>query len=574
MPVSLRSSETAVPLDEGTLSAVLGSFPGAAMRLDADGVILTANPAADELLGGDLAWLADVRHWLASASVAPGVRAVPVEAARGAMVIEWSAVPLADGSTLLLARDATLERQLRHTLTESRQRYKDLVEASSDFAWETGSDGRFVFVTPKGALGYGADALIGRHPRELCVDEWGDLPLPFDTRRPVDQSELWLKGADGSMSCVVASAVPLYSPSGRWLGARGVCRDITEQVMRSAELARVRNRERLLSHIVHTLRNQLDAGEALRVATAETARALGADGCRIYRMGLCGDGVEALEVMEDFCGEAPSELTSAALLPLLEQAAASDEPAGGSIGPFQLLASATEHQQALNGALVVWRADDAEPWDEEDRHLIAGVADHIGIAHAHLAYQERLRRLSERDGLTGLFNRRTFFERMGEQLERPDTGPSALLYVDLDNFKAVNDLHGHQQGDAVLKAIGTLLSGGVRPGDLPGRLGGDEFVLWVGRTDEDSARVVAERLLNGIAGLRHLSASPEKPLGLSIGIAVYHPGQGETVQDLTDRADTAMYAAKGRGKGNYAFAAPYEPPSSPVPTDEAAESAP
>lgn len=576
MPVSPRPSETAVPLDEGTLSAVVGSFPGAAMRLDANGAIVTANPAAEELLDGDPAWLDDVRHWLAAASVAPGVRAVPVDAARGAMVVEWSAVPLADGGVLLLARDATLERQLRHTLTESRQRYKDLVEASSDFAWETGSDGRFVFVTPKGALGYGADALIGRHPRELCVDEWGDLPLPFDTQRPVDQSELWLKGADGSMSCVVASAVPLYSPSGRWLGARGVCRDITDQVMRSAELARVRNRERLLSHIVHTLRNQLDAGQALRVATAETARALGADGCRVYRKGICGDGVEALEIMEDFCAETPPELTDAALMPLLEQAADSDEPAGGSIGPYRLLACATEHQQALNGALVVWRADDAEPWDDDDRHLIAGVADHIGIAHAHLAYQDRLRRLSERDGLTGLFNRRTFFERMGEQLERPDTGPSALLYVDLDNFKAVNDLHGHQQGDAVLKAIGTLLTGGVRPGDLPGRLGGDEFVLWVGRTDEDSARVVADRLLNGIAGLRHLSASPEKPLGLSIGIAVYHPGVGETVQELTDRADTAMYAAKGRGKGNYAFAPPYQPllSSSLVPTDEAAESAP
>ncbi|MCW2245992.1 diguanylate cyclase (GGDEF)-like protein/PAS domain S-box-containing protein [Azospirillum fermentarium] len=574
MPSSLLPAETAVPLDEGTLCAIVGSFPGAAMRLDAGGGIVAANPAAEELSGSDGAWLADVRHWLTSASVAPGVRAVPVEAARGAMVIEWSAVPLADGGALLLARDATLERQLRHTLTESRQRYKDLVEASSDFAWETGGDGRFVFVTPKGALGYGADALIGRHPRELCVEEWGDLPLPFDTQRPVDQSELWLKGADGSMSCVVASAVPLYSPSGRWLGARGVCRDITEQVMRSAELARVRNRERLLSHIVHTLRNQLDAGEALRVATAETARALGADGCRVYRGGGCGDGVAALEVMEDFCAATPPELAGAALMPLLEQAAVSDEPAAGAIGAYRLLACVTEHQQALNGALVVWRADDAEPWDDDDRHLIAGVADHIGIAHAHLAYQDRLRRLSERDGLTGLFNRRTFFERMGEQLERPDTGPSALLYVDLDNFKAVNDLHGHQQGDAVLKAIGTLLTGGVRPGDLPGRLGGDEFVLWVGRTDEDSARVVAERLLNGIAGLRHLSASPEKPLGLSIGIAVYHPGLGETVQELTDRADTAMYAAKGRGKGNYAFAGPYQPPSSPVPTDEAAESTP
>ncbi|MBP2313452.1 sensor domain-containing diguanylate cyclase [Azospirillum soli] len=546
---------SATSSDPATPPALVAAYPGPALRLAADQSVAEANAAAEELLTADPRWLSEVQAWLATSSVAPGLRSVPIEVERGLMIVEWAAVPLPDGGALLLGRDSTLERQLRQTLTESRQRYKDLVEVSSDFAWETGPDGRFVFVTPKGALGYGADALIGRAPRDLAIDEWGDLPLPFDTRRPVDQSELWLKCADGAPACVVASALPLHGPRGEWAGARGVCRDVTEQVLRSAELSRVRNREKLLAHIVHTLRDRLDAAEALTVAAVETARALGADGCRIYRAGDTG----ALLPAADFAAEIPAELEPEIFQPSLDTVAATEEPVALTLGGNRLLAARTEHRQAVNGAVLIWRGDDSDPWDDEDRLLLSGVADHIGIAHAHLAYQERLRRLSERDGLTGLFNRRTFFERMEETMGRPDTGPSALLYVDLDNFKAVNDLHGHQQGDAVLKAIGNLLTNGVRPGDLPGRLGGDEFVLWLGRTDEARAKVVAERLLNGMVNLRHLSASHEKPLGLSIGIAVHRPGRGETVQELTDRADSAMYDAKKHGKGHYAFAPDYVP---------------
>lgn len=528
---------------------LLAAFPGPAIRLDSAHAVAAANAAADELLCAGGRWLADIQGWLAMCSVAPGLRSLPVELPRGVMIVEWAATPLPDGEILLLGRDATLERQLRQTLIESRRRYKDLVEVSSDFAWETGSDGRFVFVTPKGALGYTSDALIGRNPKDLAVAEWGDLPLPFDSRRPVDQAELWLKRVDDLPACFVVSAVPLFGPQGEWMGARGVCRETTEQVLRSAELARVRNREKMLAHIVHTLRDQLDAQKALHVAAVETARALGADGCRIYRATETG----ALRPAADFAAEIPEELLSDLLRPVLEEIAGSEDPHELTLGANRLLAARTEHRQAVNGAVVIWRGDDSDPWDDEDRMLLSGVADHIGIAHAHLAYQERLRRLSERDGLTGLFNRRTFFERLDEVLGRPDTGPSALLYVDLDNFKAVNDLHGHQQGDAVLKAIGGLLTNGVRPGDLPGRLGGDEFVLWLGRTDEGQAVAVAERLLAGMAALRHLSASPDKPLGLSIGIAVHRVGR-ETVQELTDRADSAMYDAKKRGKGHYAVA--------------------
>lgn len=542
---TLRPQPDATHDTDAATAAVVDSYPGPAFRVTAERRLAEANAAARELIERDSRWLPLVAEWLESAPAAPGLRSVPIDMPRGMMVVEWAATPLPDGSVLLLGRDSTLERQLRQTLTESRQRYKDLVEASSDFAWETGPDGRFVFVTPRGALGYSADALIGRDPRELAIDEWDDLPLPFDTRRPVDQAELWLKTVEGDPACVVASALPLYGADGRWDGARGVCREVTDQVLRSAELARVRNREKLLAHIVHTLRDRLDAAQALDEATAETTRALGAEGCRIYRRE--GDG---LELAAGFGGDDVEALIPA----VLERAGADSQPVVVEGETIRVLASRTEYRQAVNGAVLVWRGTDSDHWDEEDRQLVTGVADHLGIAHAHLAYQERLRRLSERDGLTGLFNRRTFFERLEEALARPETGPSALLYVDLDNFKAVNDLHGHQAGDEVLRAIGKLLTTGVRPGDLPGRLGGDEFVLWVARTDADGATVVANRLLSGIRELGHLSASPEKPLGLSIGIAVHIPGRGETVKDLTDRADAAMYAAKAGGKGNYAIA--------------------
>ena len=543
-------------------------YPGPALRLDSALAVAEANAEAEDMMDSDPRWLPELRNWLSASSVAPGLRSVPVESLRGIMIVEWAGVPLPDGGFLLLGRDDTLERQLRHTLTESRRRYKDLVEVSSDFAWETGPDGTFVFVSHKGALGYPADALIGRDPRSLALEEAEDLPMPFDCRRAVDQTELWLKSADGTPACVVASALPLFGAQGDWIGARGVCRDVTEQVLRSNELARIRNRERLLGHIVHTLRDRLDAAEALAVAATETARALSADGCRIYRAeegaaGGNGGSRVVLSLVAEFGAKLPEVGTA-----LLDRIANNEGLVTDRLDDVQLIGERTEYRQAANGALLVWRAGDSEPWDEDDRHLMSGVADHIGIAHAHLAYQERLRRLSERDGLTGLFNRRTFFERLEESISRPDSGPSALLYVDLDNFKAVNDLHGHQQGDAVLRAIGTLLTTGVRPGDLPGRLGGDEFVLWLGRTDEAKARIVAERLLNGMRDLAHLSASPEKPLGLSIGIAVHSPGRGESVRELTDRADAAMYDAKKSGKGHFALAPAYraaaQPPSSDV----------
>lgn len=530
----------------GDLVAIVEGYPGPAIRVPRTGALLTANAAARFLFESQTPWWEQVAEWLRRRPRTSSSLSCVIETARGPSVIEWTAVSLPGGGHLLLGRDATLERRLRHTLTESRQRYRDLVEISSDFAWETGADGRFVFVSPGGALGYTTDSLIGLQARDLCMEAADGLPWPFETRLRVNHVELWLRTASGGAARVVASALPLFGPDSVWIGARGVCRDITDVRAREAELAGLRTRERVLAHIVRALRDEVEPAAALDITAAATARALGAQACRIYRTADDG-GFEPVSTFGpddavDIAAFADRVRDSEGPLAL---------PADGSNG--YLLAARACYRQAINGAVCVRRPADAPPFDAEETQLLAGVADQLGIAHAHIAYQDHLRHLSERDGLTGLLNRRTFLDRLTERLTENEGRTSALLYVDLDNFKAVNDLRGHQRGDAVLKGLAESFRNLVGPTDLVARMGGDEFVLWL-EADEAEALALADRLLSEGASWSRFSASADQPLGLSVGVALYRPGRGMTPQALIDRADAAMYGAKGQGKNARALA--------------------
>ncbi len=552
----------------GDVAAIIGGYPGAAILVSDHDEVLAANPLASALLAEDPKWWAALLRWRKAAFTGHSTpHSTPIDRPAGPTVHEWTAIALDRARLLILGRDATLERQLRSTLTESRQRYKDLVEISSDFAWETGTDGRFIFVSPRGALGMPADQLVGRHPRDLALSNDGDLPLPFDTRRPVDRAELWLRGTDGAPVYLQTSAKPLYDTNGIWTGARGVCQDLTAQALQNVELAKTRNRDRVLDHIAHTLRDQFDASKALEVAARETTRALSATGCAIHRIGSGGTASSTANSVTSGATLAASFglPLDGHLASLIRESVLSDTPLERRMGPLTILICRTRFRQAVNGTVSVWRPHGTTPWDDDARQLISGVADRIGSTHAQLAYQEHLRHLSERDSLTGLFNRRTFLERLDEMLGWRDFGTSALLFIDLDNFKAINDLRGHHQGDVVLREVSRLIGAGIRPGDLAGRMGGDEFVLWLARTGEHGAAAVARRLLTGIDALEALSASAEKPLGLSIGIAVHEPGEGEGVSALIERADIAMYQAKTRGKDNFCLAPPPQPAALPRP---------
>ena len=168
--------------------------------------------------------------------------------------------------------------------------------------------------------------------------------------------------------------------------------------------------------------------------------------------------------------------------------------------------------------------------------------------------EARVRHMALHDPLTGLPNRQLFVDRLAQALKHSRrTGlPMALLYVDLDRFKAMNDTHGHQFGDAVLREAAKRLTACVRESDTVARIGGDEFVVVLGDlSDPANAAAVA-------AKIREALLAPDLPEGLylagaSIGIAV-SPRDGRDQDSLLSAADRAMYVVKRRGGNGYSFA--------------------
>lgn len=162
--------------------------------------------------------------------------------------------------------------------------------------------------------------------------------------------------------------------------------------------------------------------------------------------------------------------------------------------------------------------------------------------------EERARHFAQHDSLTGLPNRLLMTSRLEAAVSR---GGCAVLFLDLDRFKLVNDLHGHQAGDRLLVAVSTRLRPVLRQGDTLARFGGDEFAILLASASADDAAKVARRVVTLLNepfqdnGLTHL-------IGVSVGIAL-HPADGLTGAALLRAADTAMYCAKKNGKANFAF---------------------
>jgi len=154
------------------------------------------------------------------------------------------------------------------------------------------------------------------------------------------------------------------------------------------------------------------------------------------------------------------------------------------------------------------------------------------------------------DGLTGLLNHRAFQTRLEEELARGARSgrPLALVMIDLDDFRAVNNTHGHQAGDAVLVAIAAAIRASIRTTDSAGRYGGDEFAALLPEADLAEALAVAERTCAAVAALVVEARGATISVGTSLGVAVA-PLHARTRAELIEAADAAAYAAKGAGKG-------------------------
>ncbi len=193
--------------------------------------------------------------------------------------------------------------------------------------------------------------------------------------------------------------------------------------------------------------------------------------------------------------------------------------------------------------------------DQEMRTTQAALAQARAELAGTQAEVTRVRHMALHDSLTGLPNRSHFRERLQWALSQAGpTPPWALMVLDLDGFKAINDTHGHATGDALLRIVGARLARAVRAEDMMSRLGGDEFgCLLAGWPERAHLDRLARKLFNAVSaplacGPLQLCVQP------SIGIALY-PGDGENADDLLAHADRAMVRAKRQRSGHAFFAA-------------------
>lgn len=182
----------------------------------------------------------------------------------------------------------------------------------------------------------------------------------------------------------------------------------------------------------------------------------------------------------------------------------------------------------------------------EVERIARALADSMSLALSNIALNEKLKTQSMRDPLTGLYNRRY----MEDALERAiaaaarDEASTSVVMIDLDNFKKLNDEHGHAKGDAVLRDVAAHLVGALRPSDTVSRYGGEELILILPNTGIDDAALKAEALR---AGLERLSDAHGLQVSASFGIAA-HPNSTSDPKQLIKAADEALYAAKHAGK--------------------------
>ncbi len=458
-------------------------------------------------------------------------------------------------SVLMFGKDTTVEQHLTKALVDSRQMFKDLVSCSTDFAWETDNKGRFKYVSPNGILGYTAYDLNDKSASNLIVGD--DGINPFDTLDTINDVEIWLQRNDGSFACVQVSASPVIDNNSTWQGARGVCRDITIMREREASLRRIQKNEHVLKKIISTIRDEIDPSKILHTTAFAALDGITAKHCYIVELSRDADAQPILDLKAEsgevtdlnifkelckitlaICGKSKDQLP----LTYLEE----------EVDGYRALVGLSRHHNKINGAIYILNEKNDKEWNKDEKSLFAGVTSHLGIALEQIKNYEKLQKLSSTDELTSLLNRRAFCEKTSRRLiiQKRHKQTCALLYIDLDNFKQVNDTYGHAKGDEVLRNLSTILENNTREEDFCSRLGGDEFAVWLEGVDENTAVVKAKNILDRIRELQKLAENEDAPLSLSIGIALSSPEAGLSLDTLMDNADKALYDVKKSGKSN------------------------
>lgn len=427
---------------------------------------------------------------------------------------------------------------------ETEARFRALTELTSDWIWEVDAAGRYTYASPqvRALLGYEPHEVLGKTPFDLMPPGEAEAVREiFEDHLSAGRAFACLENVnlrrDGSLVVLETSGVPVLAPDGTVQGYRGIDRDITRRKM--AERALRASEERLalaLAASQHGLWDRrLDTGEVYYSPQWMTMLGYGShelpqDHAMFMRL-IHPDDLPRVE-------EALSAMVRTSSSPEASQSDYALE--------FRMRTKDGGWKWILSRGDVVERDGGGAPL------RVSGT--HEDVTDRKSAELE-LRRQATHDALTGLANRAHFEARVTGALAAPATaGGRVVLFVDLDNFKEINDELGHAAGDELLIAAAARVAAATRGSDSVARLGGDEFaVLLTSVRDEDAAMAVAERIVASLAV--PIAIGDERVVApASVGVAIARPG--DSAADLIRHADVAMYRAKAEGRGRAVMYAP------------------
>ncbi|MBI2318968.1 MAG: diguanylate cyclase, partial [Betaproteobacteria bacterium] len=423
-------------------------------------------------------------------------------------------------------------------LRQSEERFRRLTMLTSDTYWEQDEQFRFTSFTGTGKEWIDAvrSNAIGKRRWEMnylnmSPTDWQAHIAACEAHLPYYELKLCMFEG-GRKLWISVSGEPVFEQSGAFKGYRGVGKDITDRVLAEEELRRSEERFRSLTGLMSDGYWEIDEE---------------------FRFTFLSAGIEnARFESQELLGKRPWE--SEAMYAGPEQWSALREDLRAH-RPFQ--------------EFVFTRASGGN----EARHFSISGLPIFDAAGAFCGYhglarditekfrtQEHVQYLAYHDELTGLRSRSFFVEALARAIEQARRAGRrlALVFIDLDDFKQVNDTHGHAAGDRVLKEVAARLTASFRKGDLIARLGGDEFVVLIeDRAERHLLGAIANKVLAEVVK-PCTSCATEVRVTASIGISVFPDDAGDE-NDLIQKADAAMYSAKSKGKnvvGFFSAAAP------------------
>lgn len=203
----------------------------------------------------------------------------------------------------------------------------------------------------------------------------------------------------------------------------------------------------------------------------------------------------------------------------------------------------------LSGVKGVLNMGNIKNMESEDiiEYSASLVRNIIGINILNASLYQNTQRLASFDSMTGLYNKHIFLEFLNRKCNSSERYGTSffLVFLDIDDFKAINDNYGHCTGDEVLGQLGTIIQNSIRKSDIAARFGGEEYAWIIQGESQEKIASVLEKIRNDI----YTKEFPKKiQLSVSIGLSRYHPQNGDSRKKIIDRADTAMYQAKSKGK--------------------------